>query len=318
MLNKKTLVGGLLCLSCAFSALADVTYEEEMKMSGIMRMLVGTHKTVTRISGDKMRVDSDQQAQIIDLGEEKIYTLDTKKKTYSVMTFAEMRRRMEEGLAQANQAMKESESQGSGDVTGKTDIKVTETENRQTIGGYACQQYLMEMAVELEDQKSGEQGQFSTLMELWLTHDAPAVDEINAFHRNMAEKLGTAEIGRQFLSGGGNEQTNAFAADMQEMSAQAVKLDGFIMRTVFYFGSPEAAKQEALQDAGKEEKPKGGGLGGFLKKMAPVPSAGSEGGGPSGGGIMMKMTDEVKKIETKEIASSLLAVPEDYKQVEPQ
>lgn len=317
---KKILAGALLSSIVAYPAFADVTYEEETKTSGIMKLLVRGQKNVTRISGDKMRVESDRDVQIIDVGTEKIYTLDPKKKTFSVMTFEEMRRRMEKAMAKASEATEESKREEGAEVSAKANIKVDETGNRQTIAGYACSQYLMEMALAMEDQKSGQQGELSTLSELWLTKEAPGVDEIHAFHMKMAQKLGTAAIGRQFL-GGGNDQSNAFAANMQEMASEMRKLDGFTMRSVFYFGSPEAARKEALEAAGGEEgkeKKKGGGLGGFLKKMTPVPGGESEEGGEAGGGIVMKITTEVRTIDTHAVDASQFTVPDNYKQVDPE
>ena len=50
------------------------------------------------------------------------------------------------------------------------------------------------------------------------------------------------------------------------------------------------------------------GFGGFLKKM-PVPGGG-------GGGVVMKMTNEVKKIHTNPIDPSHFTIPDDYKQTE--
>src|SRR5437762_2332879 len=53
------------------------------------------------VSGDRKMDANDTRGQIIDLQEEKIYDLDIKKKTYTVMTFDELRRKMEEMEAKA-------------------------------------------------------------------------------------------------------------------------------------------------------------------------------------------------------------------------
>ena len=80
---------------------ADVTYEEQTTMGGLMQMMgMGKPtKSTTRVSGDFMRTDNGDQATITDLAGEKIITLDTKKKTYSVMTFAEMKQKMQQAMA---------------------------------------------------------------------------------------------------------------------------------------------------------------------------------------------------------------------------
>src|SRR6185503_8438438 len=53
------------------------------------------------VKGDRKATMNDQNGQIIDLAEEKIYDVDLKKKSYKVTTFAELRRRMEEARKKA-------------------------------------------------------------------------------------------------------------------------------------------------------------------------------------------------------------------------
>jgi hypothetical protein len=278
-----------------------------------MKMFSSDEETVTRISGDKMSMESKDDMQIVDLAAETIHRLNKKKKTYTVMTFAEMKKQMEEGMASANQS-KSKEGEEGGEVSARADFKVTDTGNSETIKGFACKQYLMEMSVDVEDQKNAQEGSFSTLTEMWLTKDAPGVDEINAFHRRMAEKMGTTAIDRPMMEGD-NEQANAFAMNMREMADEMKKLDGFTIKTVMYLGSPEAAKKEALGAGGDEGERKedegGGGLGGFMKKMK-MPGA----GGTSGGGVLMKVTTETSEIETKPVDPSHFTVPDGYKQVQ--
>lgn len=301
---KKRILIALLCSTVALPAWADVTYEQEMKASGMMKMFMRGQKTTTSISGDKMLTENKNDIQIVDVEAEKIYQLDTKKKTYSVTTFEEMKKRLDESMAKLQQK----ESEGGQDISAKADIKVTETGNSETIEGQSCLQYLMQTDLEIEDQSKGEDATMLTLTELWLTKDAPGTAEINAFYRKMAKKLGTTAIGRQIMSEEG--QGNQFAGGMQQMADEMRKLDGFAMRSVFYFGDAEAARKEAMGGGADKEEKGGGGLGGFMKK---IPGAG--GGGD--GGILIKMTTEVKKIETNPIKPEKFAVPSNYKQVEP-
>jgi hypothetical protein len=55
----------------------------------------------TAVKGNRKAVMNESNGQIIDLGEEKIYALDMKKKTYEVTTFDELRRRMQEAREKA-------------------------------------------------------------------------------------------------------------------------------------------------------------------------------------------------------------------------
>src|SRR6476620_2697365 len=50
----------------------------------------------TAVKGNRKATMGDATGQIVDLGEEKVYDLDLKKKQYTVTTFEEIRRRMRE------------------------------------------------------------------------------------------------------------------------------------------------------------------------------------------------------------------------------
>ncbi len=53
------------------------------------------------LKGNRLLTITGDSGEIIDLGEEKVYTPDLKGKSYTVVTFAEMRKRMEEAMAKA-------------------------------------------------------------------------------------------------------------------------------------------------------------------------------------------------------------------------
>ena len=66
----------------------------------------GVTSTVA-VKGNRMMTTSGTTTgQIIDLGEEKVYELDLRKKTYTVAAFADLRRAMEEGRKKAEEEAK--------------------------------------------------------------------------------------------------------------------------------------------------------------------------------------------------------------------
>src|SRR5688572_13008251 len=70
----------------------------EGMMGAMMNRVSGASKGTTStvaVKGNRMSRMSDTTGQIIDLTEQKIYTVDVRRKEYSVMTFAEMRAQME-------------------------------------------------------------------------------------------------------------------------------------------------------------------------------------------------------------------------------
>src|SRR6185295_3929779 len=59
--------------------------------------------SVVAVKGNRKSTMNDNTGQIIDLSEEKVYQLDVRRKTYKVVTFAELRRQMEEAQRKAQE-----------------------------------------------------------------------------------------------------------------------------------------------------------------------------------------------------------------------
>src|SRR5215510_412598 len=96
-----------LAAGAAHSLKADVKSDEKglVKFEGGLGRVVGIFggkaaregvKSTVAVKGDRKISTNDTNGQIVDLAEEKLYELDVRKKTYTVTTFAELRRRMEE------------------------------------------------------------------------------------------------------------------------------------------------------------------------------------------------------------------------------
>src|SRR4029079_13001974 len=100
---------------------ADVTMQEHMTLSGagMMKMANMSGTTATTIAGDRARTESNLQfesammrtfargaggphVEIVRLDQDKIYSLDPKKKTYSETTFADMRAKMQQAMEKIN------------------------------------------------------------------------------------------------------------------------------------------------------------------------------------------------------------------------
>ncbi len=231
----------------ASSAAADVTIEEQTQMGGMMQMMgMGKPtKSSTRVSGDFLRTDDEDQATIFDLAGERIVTLNLKKKTYTVTTFAEMKQKMEQAMAKLQGKQQEKPKEGS-DVSMKTDVRVTDTGRTETIQGASCKQYLLEMNMSAQSAKEQQSGTMSTLTEMWMAKDVPGIAEVGAFYRKMGEKAGGAGVNQQWAAAAVQGPAQSLGADIQKMSEEMKKMEGHAMRTVLYMGSVEAAKKEAL------------------------------------------------------------------------
>jgi hypothetical protein len=299
----------------ASSAAADVTFEEQTTMSGMMQMfgMGKPTKSITRVSGDFLRTDNGDDATIIDLAGAKILNLDTKKKTYTVTTFAEMKQQMEQAMAKLQGKQAEKPEQPS-DVSMETDVRVTDTGRSETIQGASCKQYLLEMDMTAKSEKEQQSGTMSTLTEMWMAKDVPGLAEVNAFYRKMGEKAGSAGVNQQWAAAATSGPAQSMGADIQKMSEEMKKMEGHAMRTVLYMGSPEAAKKEALGEKPAEAQGEGGG-GGLAEMLKKMQNPQAQGGSGEGGGVIMRITTETIKISTGAIDPSVFAVPSDYKLV---
>ncbi|HWI19485.1 MAG TPA: hypothetical protein VNT81_17145, partial [Vicinamibacterales bacterium] len=107
------------CLLVASANLsADIRTDQRVRfqLGGMAGKLVnlfggkGAREGVTStvaVKGNRKATMSDSTGQIIDLTEEKVYDLDIKRKTYTVTTFAELRRQMEQAQKDAEKAARE-------------------------------------------------------------------------------------------------------------------------------------------------------------------------------------------------------------------
>ena len=109
-MNRKLLyavAAGMLLLP--FASWADFKYVESTKftggaMAGLMKFAArvggignGADGSTYYVKGNRMRVeDSDGEVQIIDLDARQIISIDPRKKSYAILTFAEMRAQMEQ------------------------------------------------------------------------------------------------------------------------------------------------------------------------------------------------------------------------------
>ncbi len=143
----------LLALSAA-PALADVKTREkgQVKFEGMlgttMRMFGGKALSegivsTNAVKGNRKATLNDATGRIVDLGEQKVYDLDMKKKSYTVTTFDELRTKMREAqeraAKQAKDAPKEAgePAQPSGSEKQlEFDFDVKETGQTRSIAGY--------------------------------------------------------------------------------------------------------------------------------------------------------------------------------------
>jgi hypothetical protein len=159
-------IGVLILLAClpAF-LLADFTYEQSTKVTG--GMMAGVVKfagafskqarepvqSTVAVKGNRMFHGNKDRASVIDLDNETITQINYQKKTYSVMTFAEMEQamqRMKDAPKQPQPQQQESQQQKP-DVKTEFNLDLKETGQFKEIAGLQSKEVILTMKIEGTD-----------------------------------------------------------------------------------------------------------------------------------------------------------------------
>jgi hypothetical protein len=157
-----------------------------------------TTRTVA-VKGGKMRTEeADGKIQIIDLEGRRFINIDPSTQSYTVMTFDEMKKAMEQKQAEMQEKMKEEQAKHGAQGQPPANMKITpkfestETGATQTILGVQTKELkaTVEMMMESTDPKAQGQ-QISTIIhtDQWIAPDVPHYDEIRDFYLKMAKEM---------------------------------------------------------------------------------------------------------------------------------
>src|SRR3954462_5915048 len=294
-----------------------------MKFAGVFskdarQATQGTTSTIS-FKGNKMRrEDSMGQVEIIDLDARRITQIDNKKKTYSTITFDEMKARMEEARkkAEAEQAKRNKEQPSQVKITPK--VTITPGTGSKKLLDYTAKETKMRVDMEMTSDDPKAKGQSANM---WVDSDsyiAPVkgYDEVKHFYQRMAKEL-------DWLPGtmlGANPQ---IAPAMVEYRKSATALNGmplFSLVSVGMAGQPGAPQQTSHDDQKSSGNPITGGIGGLFgkkKKKDEAAQDDSSNSKPVGApGSLMDTTTEVTSVSTNAVDANLFKVPDGYKQVE--
>jgi hypothetical protein len=325
---KRLWCGGLvlsLVVCSAIALRADVKTQEKslVKFEGGLGRMMGVFggkaardgiTSTVALKGDRKMTLSESGGQIVDLAEEKIYDINVRDKSYTVMTFAEFRKKLEDAQAKAKKDMKEAEQEQPAESGEKKEIEidfdVKETGQKKTISGYDTRQVIMTIAVREKGKTIEESGGMVMTSDMWLTPKIAALAEVQAFDRKFYEKLHGP------LGAGMDAQQMAMASAfypmmkdaMERMQKEAVKLDGTPLASATKFEGVKSQEQMA-QASSQPQESGGGGIGGMLarKMMKKKPEE------QTARSTIFTATHEVLSIATS-AADSDVAVPAGYKE----
>ena len=219
----------------AGALLADFSMEQSSKITG--GMMAGAMKiagafsrqarepiqTTVAVKGNRMVHLSASRGTVIDLDKETITSIDFQRKTYSVMTFAQMKQALEDLSARMQ------EKKGDNPDL-KFKVSVNPTGQTKQIAGFDAKETILKIEMEGTDAKSGQTGAMTMISDMWLAPRVSGYEEVTAFHKRMAQKLDWTPGANMMMA------RPDMAKAMAELYKQSGSLDGIPVYQVVKMG----------------------------------------------------------------------------------
>jgi hypothetical protein len=331
-MNRIRVTATLLFLALFIPAallLADIKTEEksQVKFEGMLGRMMGLFGgkaakegvvNTVAVRGNRKASMSDQSGEIIDLNEEKVYSLDLRKKTYEVATFADIRRRLldaQEKAAKAANEQPEARPQGQ-DVQMEIEFSAKESGQTRSINGFDCREVIMTVTTRQKGKTLEQGGGMVMTSNIWLAPEIAAMKEIADFDMRYWQKLNLPNMGANA------EQMAAALAMypgmkdmMAKMQTQQVNMQGTAILTVTTMESVASAEQAAAAEKKQDDQGGGGigamrGLGGLIGRKI---VGKKDEGAPKTRATIMTTNHELLKIATS-ASDADTAIPAGFKE----
>jgi hypothetical protein len=314
---------------------ADFSYRETTQMTGgalvkILR-LGGPFTRKARepivstvlIKGNRMATLGKDSSTIIDADKETITEINISKKTYSVLTFAQMRQAMDNAMAQAQaQQQKKQKAEPKGNVDAKFKVLAKATGKTKKVQNLTAKEMVVTMDLEGTDKDSGQSGSMTVIEDAWMA-TVPGYDQVKAFRQKMAQKLAREfqpELSRMAMS------DPRMMQGMSEAAKEMSKVAGVPLETVMKMGSgitvdttdsSSEKDKPSVRDAITSSLPFG------RKKKDPEPEpkpatkpAAKNDQKQSGPVLLLQMTTDMSDFSTSAVDASKFDVPSGFKQID--
>lgn len=315
----------------AAAAWAEVKTEErsQLKMEGMMGRMMGLFGgkaakegviSTVAVKGDRMMRVTDNSGELIDLAGQKIYNVDFKSKSYEVMTFEEMRRKLQEAREQMAKSAGEVDERPQSDIQMEFDFSLKESGQRRTINGYDCREVVMTITGRQKGKTLEDAGGMILTSRTWLGPKIPELKDIADFNLRYAKAMG------DIFGPGGAAQQMAMAMAMYpgmkdmiaKMQAENVNMEGAQILTEITMESVRGASQMS-QEAKSDGEPSGGitsvgNLGGMLgRRLGRKKAAASDPNKPANRSTILTMNTELLKVTTG-VADADVSIPAGFKE----
>jgi hypothetical protein len=212
---RKVAALGVILLGNRFM-FADASYQETTQVTGgsmvdslksvsflskSLGNMFAPMTTITMVHGNQKAVVSKDSTEITDLDRETITHIDTTHKTYTVVTFAEMRqavanlpKQMEQAQAQNKEAQAQQAQQPKTDLKTSFDVSAKNTGVTKEINGLTAQEQVVTMQMHITDPNAPPTEAVNSITyvittDAWIAPDPPEVKEIQDFDMRMGQKL---------------------------------------------------------------------------------------------------------------------------------
>ncbi|MGB2697937.1 MAG: hypothetical protein WBD28_08805 [Candidatus Zixiibacteriota bacterium] len=290
---------------------ADLVYISKASTSGIMGMGKMDMETTTMLKGDKQRQDTktkfvgamvqympgggeQNQITITRLDKELIWNINITDKTYTEMTFDQVKKMMERMKSQIRKKPEEEEA--------KFQFDVKKTGQKKKIGGYECEEHFIKMIAEGRDPQTGKVQEFEVQTHLWVSSKVKGYDQLQDYQKKMAQKMGW-EGGQyaNFAQGLGQ-----FGLDTEGLAKKMNEIKGFPMLTVVKMKSFGEEMAEAEEERAEQEKAMREAMELLGKKVEKEEK-------PKEKGLIFEMATEVTEVQVKGVADSEFELPQGMK-----
>jgi hypothetical protein len=185
-------------------AKADVSYQETTQITGGsmvgMLKMAGTFSSQARqaaaptttnvtIHGNRMVRSNPHTTEIIDLDQQTMTFIDHDKRTYSIVTFEQMRQAMTNAAGKVKQQGGQQPASTQGQMTFSAHI--SKSGATREIDGHKAKEALvtLTMIASTNDGSNVKAGMAAT-SEMWMIDEAPGLAEMRSFNTRMAQEMG--------------------------------------------------------------------------------------------------------------------------------
>lgn len=341
-------------LAAALPAHADVTLQEALTVNGggLMSLADMNGTTTTQISGPRARIENNVQmqsrlvrlfaggptAEITRLDDDKVYSLDLKKKQYTSTTVSARRAEIEQAQAQMAESQKSKSEAASPVDQSQCDwsppkSEVKKSGEKASIAGYDTERVTITVTQSCKHRETGDVCDFGLALDQWLSPKFDGGAEQQAFYRAYAEKMGFGTSASPGFAQNAQAMFAGYKDLWAEIAKQTSSAKGYPLRSSFALaiggaqcgtsqpqdqaaGATTPGADEVMAAAGQI----GSAIGGlFGKKKEAAPAAAAQTPPPllvNGMTPLMTVSTELLSISREPVPAGAFDPPADFKAIE--